>query len=347
MAGLMASIDWDATPLGAPSAWPQSLRTAVDMMMASGHAMCLAWGPQRTFLYNQAYAPILGPRHPQALGRPMADVWFDVWNEIEPLVEATFRGDTSTFVDKPLTMSRHGYPEETWWTFSYSPVRDERGDVAGLLNVTLETTARVEAERRHKASEEQLRLLNGELSHRLKNTLSVVQAIASQTLADADPDAVADFGRRLVSLSAAHEVLLQNSWGAAQIGDVAHQVLDTFGADRMTLDGPALDIGPRATLALSLLLHELATNAVKYGALSVTGGQVSLQWQCAGQGDDATVELRWTESGGPPARPPSRRGFGSRIIRMGLTGSGGVDIRYEATGLDVAMTAPLHQLQEA
>ncbi|QCJ00843.1 PAS domain-containing protein (plasmid) [Agrobacterium larrymoorei] len=115
-------------------------------MMGSGHAMCIAWGPERTFLYNEAYVPMLGARHPKAMGMPMREVWSDVWPDIEALVDATFEGETSSFTDMPLTMTRHGYPEETCWTFSYSPIRDEQGDVAGLLNVTLETTARVLAE---------------------------------------------------------------------------------------------------------------------------------------------------------------------------------------------------------
>lgn len=143
---LFDQLDWSSTPLGSRDDWPQSLATAVDMMMGSGHAMCIAWGRDRTFLYNDAYAPMLGDRHPEAMGMSMQEVWPDVWPDIEALVDATFRGATSKFQDMPLTMTRHGYPEESWWTFSYSPIHDESGRVTGLLNVTLETTARVIAE---------------------------------------------------------------------------------------------------------------------------------------------------------------------------------------------------------
>jgi two-component sensor histidine kinase len=146
---ILHQYDWSETPLGPRERWPQSLRTAVDIMMASGHAMCLAWGPARTFLYNEAYVPMLGARHPAAFGAKFEDVWSDIWAQIAPLVDATFAGETATFRNMPLTMARNGYPEETWWTFSYSPVRDEQGDVAGLLNVTLETTEqnRIEQQR--------------------------------------------------------------------------------------------------------------------------------------------------------------------------------------------------------
>lgn len=162
---LLTRRDWGATPLGPRAGWPQSLATTVDLMMASGHAMCLAWGPDRTLLYNDAYAPMLGARHPTAFGARFEDAWFDIWTEIAPLVDATFRGETSTFRDMPLTMMRNGYPEETWWAFSYSPVRDEAGAVAGLLNVTLETTERVQAERQRDAAVADLRANEAKWRH--------------------------------------------------------------------------------------------------------------------------------------------------------------------------------------
>lgn len=762
MTDILSAFDWSTTSLGPRSEWPASLRTAVDIMMASGHAMCLAWGPERTFLYNDAYIPILGKRHPFAFGVTFAEAWPDVWDEIKPLVDATFAGETSTFRDMPLLMTRNGYPEDTWWSFSYSPVRGENDEVAGLLNVTLETTDRVKAERDrdaatgelqrseakwrqlietleegfilgkvvrdgagqiidwcyeevndawydlvgiergcavgrtirevfpgiedewvlefarvvetgeairftrqvgnlqrwydgvcqpagadhftvlflevtdrvhadqrrealaelgrllttiddpedimraatgligrtlgvgrvgfgtvgedgetfvvpndwtatdyptlagtyrmddyggyaedlregrtvvipdirldprtsgdtaplesvavrslvnrpvrekgrtvailyvndgaprnwtpeevqfiadasnrtwtalerrraekeaketagflssvlgastdcikvleldggmefmspqgqslmeiddfdalrgrawptimgssgeaaaaaiataaqgetshfeceadtakgtpkwwsnsvspvfdgngrirrvlavsrdhtelHEARERQ-ELLNGELAHRIKNTMSVVQAIAHQTLSKAeDQDAVTAFGRRLGALASANDVLTRDNWSSARLGDVARKALETFGDDRFTLTGPDVTIGPRPTLALTLMLHELATNAAKYGALTAPEGQVAVTWAVRRDGDKDALDLSWVERGGPPAVEPTRKGFGSRIIRMGLTGSGGVQLRYEAEGLSVQATAPLYQIQEA
>lgn len=763
MADMLSAFDWSMTALGPRNDWPASLRMTVDIMMASGHAMCLAWGPERTFLYNDAYVPILGKRHPFAFGVTFAEAWPDVWDEIKPLVDATFAGETSTFRDMPLLMTRNGCPEDTWWSFSYSPVRGENGEVAGLLNVTLETTDRVEAERdrdaataelqrrevkwrhlfetleegfvlgkverdnmgqiidwryeevndawydlvgiergcavgrtvrevfpgveddwvlefarvvetskairftrqvgnlqrwydgvcqpagadhftvlflevtdrvhadqrrealaelgrmltaiddpedvvraatgligrtlgvgrvgfgtvgedgetfvvpidwtaedypslagtyrmddyggyaqdlregrtvvipdirldprtsgdtapleavavrslvnrpirekgrtvailyvndgtprdwtpeevqfiadagnrtwtalerrraekearataaflssvlgastdcikvveldgslsfmtdggmkvmeisdfntvrgcpwpeflkedgpanardaieaakrgetthfeapadtyagnaRHwsvsvspilgpdgetarilsvsrdhtelQKAREQQHLLNGELAHRIKNTMSVVQAIAHQTLSKAeDQDAVAAFGKRLGALASANDVLTRDNWSSARLGDVARKALETFGEDRFTLTGPDVTIGPRATLALTLMLHELATNAAKYGALTAVEGQVAVTWAVRRDGDKDALDLSWVERGGPPAVEPTRKGFGSRIIRMGLTGSGGVQLRYEAEGLSVQATAPLYQIQEA
>ncbi len=100
-------------------------------------------GPERIFLYNDRYAAILGTQHPYVLGMPIQKVWSDVWADIEPLVARTFAGETLTFRDTPLLMTRNGYAEDTWWTFAYSPVRDETGAVAGLLNIANETTAQI------------------------------------------------------------------------------------------------------------------------------------------------------------------------------------------------------------
>ncbi|WP_165456250.1 PAS domain S-box protein [Paracoccus sediminis] len=147
MAERTARHDWASTPLGAMKDWPQSLKTAVDVMLASGHAMQLAWGPDRTVLYNDAYAPMLGDRHPDALGAPFRKAWPDIWDRIAPLVDRVFEGETVRFEDMPLAMTRHGYPEDTWWSFSYSPVRNEAGTVAGLLNITVDATPRLRAER--------------------------------------------------------------------------------------------------------------------------------------------------------------------------------------------------------
>jgi len=225
--------------------------------------------------------------------------------------------------------------------YSVFPITDADGELVGYGTVTRDYRAK-------KAFEEQLRLLNGELSHRLKNTLSIVQAIAIQTLGTADPAMLSAFSKRLNALSAAHDVLVKESWSTASLGDVAHAALGSFDeARRFTIQGPDLTIGPRATLALSLLLHELATNATKYGALSVQEGRVSLTWSCEDNGNGAQLSLEWVERGGPPAIAPTRRGFGSRIIRMGLTGSGGVDLRYEPEGFTAVMSAPLEQIQQA
>jgi signal transduction histidine kinase/PAS domain-containing protein len=144
----MRAHDWSASPLGDPALWPQSLRSVVGLLLGSKFPMFVAWGPELGFLYNDAYAEILGEKHPAALGARFADAWADAWADLRPLVDASLNGEASYFENWPLRTTRRGYDEQTWFTFSYSPVHDEGGSVAGMFCACSETTAQVLADRR-------------------------------------------------------------------------------------------------------------------------------------------------------------------------------------------------------
>lgn len=195
-------------------------------------------------------------------------------------------------------------------------------------------------------SEQQQRTVNAEISHRLKNMLSMVQAIANQTLRNVVERApIEAFERRLMALGTAHDVLMQASWSSADLRDILTAVLATFGFDgRIRQHGPSVELGARAALSFSLLVHELTTNAIKYGALSNGDGHVSIEWDVASGDAEPTLVVRWRERGGPPALPPARKGFGSRLIALGLVGTGGVTIRYNELGLEADMSASLMHL---
>jgi serine phosphatase RsbU (regulator of sigma subunit)/PAS domain-containing protein len=140
--------DWAATPLGGEEHWSPTLRTAVSTALNSRFAMLLMWGPELVMVYNDAYAPTLGERHPSALGRRVPDVWGDVWTDIKAMIDEVFAGGATYFDDLPLVTSRSGFDEEVYFTFSYSPVVQPGGEVVGLLNTVVETTQRVLAARR-------------------------------------------------------------------------------------------------------------------------------------------------------------------------------------------------------
>ena len=235
----------------------------------------------------------------------------------------------------------HGRPVAIFFAHFDRPMTWAPETRAFLRNVA----DRVESGVARLKAEEQQRILNHELSHRMKNTLSMVQAIAAQTLKGVtERDAVAAFVSRLHAMSGAHDVLLKRSWLAADVGDVVRTVTASLQpAQRFDVFGPAFTIGPRATLSLSLLLHELTTNAVKYGALSVPSGTVAITWKVDRASDE--VMLSWRERAGPPAAIPTRRGFGSRLIGMGLVGTGGSDLRYLPTGFEADFRAPLPEVQ--
>ena len=150
MAALISAKDWAATALGAQITWPQSLQTVLRILVTSRYAMWLGWGPQLTFFYNDAYAAMtLGAKHPWALGRPASEVWAEIWNDIGPRAETVIRTGEATWDEGLLLfLERNGYPEETYHTFSYSPLPDDRGDVGGMLCVVTEDTDRVIGERR-------------------------------------------------------------------------------------------------------------------------------------------------------------------------------------------------------
>jgi PAS domain S-box-containing protein len=147
MGACIRDHDWSASPLGPIETWPQALRIMVGAMLRSKFPACLAWGPELIMLYNDAYLPLLGAK-PDALGQPMQQVWAETWDAISPIVESALRREASYFEDLPLTIKRHGCPEETWWTFSYSPIPDEAGEIRGMLAIVQETTTRVLTERR-------------------------------------------------------------------------------------------------------------------------------------------------------------------------------------------------------
>ena len=145
--------DWENSPLGNQSDWPSQLRTLVGIVLGSGQPMFLVWGPERTLIYNDSYATILGRRHPAALGRPFAVVWSDILVDVEPIMDRAYKGIPTQMDDIGLVMDRNGYPEETHFAFSYTPVRDEFGAVAGVFCVCTETTDKVRAEARYRDKE--------------------------------------------------------------------------------------------------------------------------------------------------------------------------------------------------
>ncbi len=155
LGALIAATDWTATPIGPPASWPVAIRVVLATMLDSPQPMFLCWGPALSFFFNAAYAPFLGARRDRAMGRPFAEVWPDVWHDVEPIVAKALAGRGSRFEDMPLTMTRNGFEEQTWWSFTYMPLRDEHGAVVGMLCTTIDTTEKVLLGRRAQREREQ------------------------------------------------------------------------------------------------------------------------------------------------------------------------------------------------
>ncbi|QPC95939.1 hypothetical protein GA829_36115 (plasmid) [Mesorhizobium sp. INR15] len=199
-------------------------------------------------------------------------------------------------------------------------------------------------ERRDSARHQEL--LVGELSHRVKNTLAVVQSIAAQTLRHSNSlDAFAEaFQGRLQALAGANDAIIDGSWKGVTLRHIIQRSLKPFGVERQVAlaDGPEIDLRPQACLALAMILHELATNAVKYGALSVPAGLVSIAWRADLDGKKKTIAIDWTESDGPSVETPSRRGQGTRFIERSIAYElkGKASVAFERDGLRATLTFP-------
>ncbi|HEY0782059.1 MAG TPA: hypothetical protein VGE98_06390, partial [Thermoanaerobaculia bacterium] len=148
MGAMMRGTQWSQTPVGRVASWPQSLRTAISIMLESRFAMVVAWGPDFRFFYNDRYLPVLGSKHPRSLGAPGVDIFPEVWDVVGPEFERVRRGEAFAIDDWLLPINRSGYLENSWFTVSYSPIRDESGGVGGVLAVVAETTGKVQGERR-------------------------------------------------------------------------------------------------------------------------------------------------------------------------------------------------------
>ncbi|WP_414087767.1 PAS domain S-box protein [Rhizobium sp. BR 314] len=579
MAALISGFDWTRSGLGPRSAWPPCLTAAVDIMLSAQAQIVLFWGEDFIALYNDAYAPTIGEKHPRALGRPARENWSELWDDLEPLLRNVLdEGKTVVAKDRPFYIERHDYPETVYFDISYSPVRDSDGKVRGVFCIVNETTERVRAEQALRESEErvsaiisqsatgiaqyeldgrfslvnkrfceivgysqdelldlriqdiiypddrrdimqlfdvmlangesfeieqryvrkdgslvwvtnsasgvrdrsagkvwravsvvidiserkraqeverrlasiiassddailstdlnmtvtswnlgaerlyghsaeeaigqsvmmlvpddrseeepailaQIRagqkvepyetkrrradgqlvdvllsvspiydtygrivgaskiahdisakkeaehlqsVLVGELNHRVKNVLATVMAIARQTLGreDVSKTSVETFEARLASMARAHDLLIHGKWEEADLMAVISQALSPYPRERFEISGPAIKLAPRTVVSISLALHELATNAAKYGALSTSDGRVAIVWSLETQEAERLV-LRWQETGGPIVTPPTRKGFGSRLIENLLAAelNGQVNITYDPGGL--------------
>jgi PAS domain S-box-containing protein len=221
-----------------------------------------------------------------------------------------------------------------------APLRDAAGMVQGAVCAAADVTER------HRY-ESHLKLLLNELTHRVKNTLTVVQSIAAITLKDIDATARSEFDQRLLTLGSVHSLLTDQNWNGALLHDVARASLSAHlggGHKRLNFDGEDFRLHPRSAIALSMALHELATNALKYGALSAEGGLVSVCWSAR----DERFRLRWEESGGPIVVAPKRKGFGSRMIEQALAIElqGDVRIEYLQSGVVCTIDAPLGAIRD-
>lgn len=471
---LMRARDWSRTPLGPIERWPQSLRTAVSIVLRSPTPIVMMWGAGGALIYNDAYAVFAGSRHPDIFGLPAAEAWPEIADHNSNMIAIGLSGQSTSLRDQSMSLNRNGASEELFLDLFYSPVPDDEGRPAGVMVIVVETTERVLAERRRSAemqrmhrmfdqspgfvailggpdhifeftnpaykalighreviglpvaqavpeaieqglielmseafrtgvpyvgnsqqvflrrsadgSEEMLKLdfiyqpirdevnqithilvmgmdvtervraqehqrfLLNELNHRVKNSLATVQSVVRQTIRQSSTlkEAGEAISSRILALSRAQDVLTGRSGAGTTVQAVVRSALEPhLGPGRFDISGPEVILGRRQALALSLAVHEMATNAVKYGALATDEGLVRILWAVDGN-ETPTFRFRWTESGGLPVSPPQRRGFGMDVIERGLGAEmdASVTMEYAPAGFVFILTADLASVKD-
>ena len=247
--------------------------------------------------------------------------------------------------DSPDIRYRRKDGSEFWASLFVNAVKDEQGEVVQHFSSLVDTT-------RYKTAQQHAALLIDELNHRVKNTLATVQSIVAQAMRGvSDPAVIREsIETRIAALSRAHDLLGRAKWDGAGLHDLACEALAPFSVaddhtDRITIEGENIRLSPKAVLALGIAFNELATNAVKYGALSNEAGTVSIAWALEQKPDGRRLCLHWREKGGPTVSPPTRKGFGTRVIEQGLAHelSGKTKLDYLTNGVICTIEIPAAQ----
>lgn len=471
MGGLVRAFDWSATPLGPLEAWPAERKAALQICLDSGFPAFLWLGPELIQIYNDPARAILKSKHPGALGAPVSRTWAEIWSTLQPMAQAVLESGAPLVGEElPLLLARDGPLETAYFTFSYSPLREDGGEIRGLIITAIEITAKVQAEQQLRRSEERLRLafevgrlgtwdwdavtgrsdwseenfralgyepgevepsydawlarihpadlagvlaalnaaregrltyaheyrsldpdgqmrwcaargrffydeagrpvrmigvirdatvertaaerqqmLLAELQNRTRNLLSVIKSVAGRTAETSQDleDFMAAFQARLDAISRTEAALTRHRGAAVDLGSL---ILDEFlaaaSSDQVILEGPETALSGKVAQAISLAVHELVTNALKYGALASPQGRVHVNWRFAEGALGRQLVLDWRETGVPVVdTAPWRSGFGRRLIERALPYELGAETRLDFApgGLKLSLEVPLSE----
>lgn len=288
---------------------------------------------------NDSFLALTGYPREEVLGQTFNFMMATMGDaEALALIQLEFEGET---LDGSEVHYRRKDGGDFWATVFISPVHDEAGEIVQYFASFADVT-------KHKQELLQSRMLIDELNHRVKNTLATVQSIVFQALrtASADPGSIHQaIESRLLALSRSHDLLTREDWKSAGLRDIINDALEPFtasGSGRVVLHGSNVRFAPKAALALGIAFNELATNAAKYGALSVDAGTVDIKWTLKATTTGRRLMLVWREEGGPVVVAPTRKGFGTRVIERGLAHEleGQASLDYRKDGLVVTLEIP-------
>jgi PAS domain S-box-containing protein len=279
--------------------------------------------------WNRGAERLFGYTSEEIVGKPVSILIPDDHADEEP--EILRRVSNGNRVDTYETVRRRKDGSLVNVSLTISPVKDQAGRIVAASKIARDITDR-------KRAEEQQKLLVREIKHRVKNTLATVQAIARQTLPNASRGELDVFAGRLQALAGAHDLLTSENWDRSPLSDVVLRAVSAFedvAKERFLVDGRNdVWIDADKSSGLTMVLHELATNAIKYGALANATGRVEISWETRQEKDQVHLSFRWKEVGGPPVKVPERRGFGSSLIERAMQGeSSTTRLDFESDGL--------------
>lgn len=325
MARCIRERDWSDTRLGPVDEWPLLLRSTVEMLLSHGFPMIILWGRDLLQIYNDGYADLMVDKHPSGLGISNRICWPEVWHINEPIYARIFAGETVTIENGLYPLLRHGVQQDIWLSLTYSPVMEADGTVAGVLVTIVETTPRVLAEAALEERGKQLNMVVAELQHRVRNILTVVRSVFSRSVeTGTDLEEIADhFRGRLDALARVQVIVTQSADGTADFENLLRDELVSVGVQEgpnLEIDGPDVQLPSEMFETIGLAIHELSTNAVKYGAFKVETGKLSVTWQIEHHGDAAPMlSILWKEEGIPAiGMSPRHEGFGRELIEEAI-----------------------------
>ncbi|MEF2073857.1 HWE histidine kinase domain-containing protein [Consotaella aegiceratis] len=307
--------------------------------------IAITQGPEHRFSFaNDSFRRLLGDR--EVINATIRQVLPEIEGQglIEMLDAVHEAAAAQPSFGLPLVLGLPGEAtRQIFVELSLSPVRDHSGNISGVLLQGADRTDAIRFERRQ-------RLLIDELNHRVKNTLATVQAIARQSFrsAKAPETAKAAFEARIIALSRAHNLLSGRHWEAAELTQLLEQELSVFAADRFDLNGPEIDLNPKAAIALAMVFHELATNAAKYGAFASDDGELLVEWTQFPDETGDILALRWIETGAPKKPKSLKGGFGAMMLARIVEGelSGRLAIELQPDGINCQVEVPLFVLEQ-